>query len=869
MNNQTDIGIKFTNKVTNEKKIEKYREELTKIYALLKSMDKGKITAIESTSRATTNMLKEQNSLMKQNGSESEKMAKGFNLAFNYTTLRMFTRAMKGVVSTMATMVNKSSTFVENMNLLDVAFNNDTTEAEKFVNKLSEMYGLDESWGYRTVGIFKQLANAMGVAGETGTKLSQVLTQLSIDTSSLYNIDTDEAVSIFRSALAGQTKPPRRLGADITQTSLQETLNKPTKSLADDLDNAKKSMQEFLEASNSTKLVSNLNYAEKRLLIVASLLRQLEGANNDWGRTIESVANQTRILSDQWERLNRAVGNVFLPIIEKVLPYLNAILMVFTEIISSIATLVGYDPKKYDYFSPTTDEVIDLQEGLEGANASAKKLNSSLRSFDKLNNITTNKGTGAGVGGGMGISPEIMKLFNDEVDKYNSKLTDVQMKATKIRDRIMEWLGFTKQVDEKTGDVSFKFEHVTGGTVLGALAIGGSIFNGVRTVLKLFEKIGLLKFGNITKLSSLFTKSSFTKLATGSIVIGGIIFSAQTLSETYKNNEEFRQKIDKVKTSIENFAKSIGKLYEKLRPIIEKIMKILKELGKVAKTVLESTVIRYFTMMIDRISGILDILTLLIDGDFKGAFKRLGQMATDLWNDWKKAFEDIIDALSELPAKFVHWAGETAGKFLKKLFETDWTAEGKKIVTKIIDGMLNFGSSIKDWVTKFIDKIVASFKDGTILTKLKEIGTSIIKAILNAMIWPASLGASVISKFVSGMKDALGLNKNTSKTGSSGDGYTAGDGKHYATGGLPSVGQLMYVNERGPELVGQVGGQSFVANQSQIVDFLDRKIGNAQTNQSPQVMNFYLDANNKLATYTLDKLQNMAKSNGQPIEIGG
>ena len=264
LNNETDIGIKFTNKVTNERKVEKYREELTKIYGLLQAMDKGKMLAIENTSKATTDTLKEQNKLMQTNGSESQKMARNFNLAFNYTTLRAFTRVLKNVVTTMSGMVKRSATFVENMNLLDVAFNNNTTEAEKFVNKLSEMYGLDESWGYRTVGIFKQLANAMGVAGEVGTRLSQIMTQLSIDISSLYNIDTSDAVSILSSALAGQTKPARRLGADITQSTLQKTL----------------------DTAGIKEYVANLTYAEKRLVIVASLLQQVSEANNDWGRTI-------------------------------------------------------------------------------------------------------------------------------------------------------------------------------------------------------------------------------------------------------------------------------------------------------------------------------------------------------------------------------------------------------------------------------------------------------------------------------------------------------------------------------------------------------------------------------------------------------
>ena len=92
--------------------------------------------------------------------------------------------------------------------------------------------------------------------------------------------------------------------------------------------------------------------------------------------------------------------------------------------------------------------------------------------------------------------------------------------------------------------------------------------------------------------------------------------------------------------------------------------------------------------------------------------------------------------------------------------------------------------------------------------------------------------------------------------------------KFNAEGDLPKVGQLMVVNEKGAELVGQIGGQSFVANQKEIVDFMDKKIGNVQNQQNKQVYNIYLDADHLVASYTLDQLQSMAKSNGSAITIG-
>lgn len=165
-------------------------------------------------------------------------------------------------------------------------------------------------------------------------------------------------------------------------------------------------------------------------------------------------------MNEQWERLSRAVGNVFLPIVSKVLPYLNAILMVLTEIINSIATLLGFRLDDYDYFGEIDDSVIDLEEGLNGANESAKKLKQSLRGFDKLNNITTPSATSTSVGAG-GISGDILGAFDDAYAEYMSKLEKIEMKATKIRNRIMEWLGFTKELNPITGDIEWKYQGFT------------------------------------------------------------------------------------------------------------------------------------------------------------------------------------------------------------------------------------------------------------------------------------------------------------------------------------------------------------------------------------------------------------------------
>lgn len=192
MNNQTDVSIKFKNSVTGEKKLEKYVQTLSTIKSVLSGIDKGTAEQLEASAKST-----------KLVDSDMKKMSKNFNLAFNYTALRTFARGLGKVVEGFTRMTEKSTSFLEDFNLFQVAFRGNYTEATRFVNKLSEMYGLDEDWLIKTTSQFKQLSNAMGLADETGEKLSKLMTEMSIDISSLYNIDVDRASSVLQSALAG------------------------------------------------------------------------------------------------------------------------------------------------------------------------------------------------------------------------------------------------------------------------------------------------------------------------------------------------------------------------------------------------------------------------------------------------------------------------------------------------------------------------------------------------------------------------------------------------------------------------------------------------------------------------------------------
>ena len=813
MNNDTEVSIKFRNSITGEAKLKQYAETLTKIQNVLSSMEQGKIKQMEQSASKMGNI-----------NNEADKMAKKVNVAFNYSAIRLFANSLSRVYSSLIRVTQKSSEFLESFNLFQVAFDGNYKEAEKFINKMSEMYGLDEAWVMKTTSLFKQLANAMGMGVETGDKLSKLLTQMSVDISSLYNLDVDQVPQILQSALAGQTKPARRLGADITQTTLQTTLD----SLGID------------------RSVVNLSYAEKRLLIVISLTQQLSRATNDWGRTLESPANQMRILNEQFSRLTREVGNVFLPILSTILPYLNAIVMVLTEIIAIIARLFGYKKEDYDYFETMADDVYDFSDGVGAAASGVEKLKRGLRGFDKLNNITTPSAGSGGAGGGIGtgIDPDLMNAFNKAYNDYFKQISQVEMKATRIRDRIMEWLGFQKMIDDETGDVYFKFQKITGGTILGALGVGGSLFVGLKAILKIFTKITGIKFTGITnfvknlgKMPKLFAAIN-PKVALVVAIVGALTAAFVKL---YKSNDEFRGKVDKFVAMLkDDFLVTIKTIKEVVTPFLEDIWSILKRIwNEVIKPLAELLV----SVLEPVFSILLDILTAIFKMVIEPLIPILKWMANNVFKGIARDLNIIVDIVSGIIA-----LANAIWDILKPFF--------KFVVSAIngdISGAINSLFGIVDGVKKAIQRVVDWWNN--LSFNKKKVEVSVGGGGQGSINYGGSIGGRANGGiFVNGQWQDIA---------------------RYDGGGTPKTGQLFWARENGlPEMVGQIGSHTAVMNNDQIVSSVAYGVENAMTRALRNanvggggIYNIYLDQDHKLGTYTLEQLQDMAKSNGKPLSI--
>lgn len=276
--------------------------------------------------------------------------------------------------------VTESNKYQEDLNLFTVALGQYAAEAQNYAEKVSDVMGIDPAQWLRNQGVFNTLLTGFGDTAERAQLMSQNLTQLGYDISSFFNISIEDAMQKLQSGISGELEPLRRLGYDLSQARLKQTaLNLGIK-----------------------ESVANMTQAEKAELRYYAIMTQVTTAQGDMARTLEAPANQLRILQAQLTQAARAIGNIFIPALNAILPYAIAVVQVIREIANALANLAGYKLTEVDYSGVNSAAVGagSLADNLDDAAGAAKKLKQYTAGFDELNVFAPNTGSGSGAGAG-------------------------------------------------------------------------------------------------------------------------------------------------------------------------------------------------------------------------------------------------------------------------------------------------------------------------------------------------------------------------------------------------------------------------------------------------------------------------------------
>lgn len=334
-----------------------------------------------------------------------------------------------------ANIVQYAMDYVETQNLWQVANRENIAMAADFVSKMNKAFAISEETLMNYQAIFKNMISALGdLEDATASRLSQQLTQMALDFSSLYNVTIQDAMVKFQSVLSGEVLPIRTVsGYDITETTIVD----------------------LYKRMGGDKSMRQLNQLEKRLLRISAVFDQMgkTGAigeqQGDLAKTIESASNQSRIMAEQFKEVFTWTGMIMLQGINSIgiLKTINALLMTIKELMRSLAISMG---------ATTNDWSIQAVAGFEEVNDKIDEVQGKLLSFDKFSALN---GRSSGVGSIFSVDPVIM----DMIDQIQFGMGNANMEASKMAAHWLDMIGLGKEmkliIDQNGNEVRMTAEE--------------------------------------------------------------------------------------------------------------------------------------------------------------------------------------------------------------------------------------------------------------------------------------------------------------------------------------------------------------------------------------------------------------------------
>lgn len=338
------------------------------------------------------------------------------NMTKSFGSLAAKVISVGAIIKATASSITRAMNYIEDENLFQVSMRKWADSTRDWSKQVQDSVGVSAAWLRKYSGVMTNMTTSMGLAQDQAVQLGRGVALLSNDIASFYNISAESAFEKIQSAMAGMPRPLQELGIMVRDSEVKQTAY----------------------ANGIARTGEELNTQQKALATYLAILQRTSNAQGDLARTINSPANQMRMLKTSIIDLGVAIGTMFQPLLSVVLPVLNAIVIAATRAFQALASLFGieFDASAYaDDFTDISTGVESVGDAADSSGGKVKKLAKQLAAFDEMNTLNKNEdSSGGGSGGGSGGSVSLPKIDWDKL--YSGGFDKVTNKALEMADKI-------------------------------------------------------------------------------------------------------------------------------------------------------------------------------------------------------------------------------------------------------------------------------------------------------------------------------------------------------------------------------------------------------------------------------------------------
>lgn len=597
-----------------------------------------------------------------------------------------------------------------------------------YTEDLKVKMGISRSEMRQFISTLYNTTTAMGVGSESAYKMSKSLATLSQDMGAFWNISSDEALDKLQSGLTGNAMALKQLGILVNDTTIKQVAY----------------------ANGIAKTGAELTEQQKVYARYIAIMQQTGNMQGYLADTLNTPNAQLRMLKDSVKTLSQTFGQLFIPVLQAVLPYLNAFVKLVTQAVTWIGTLFGISMG-----SKMAEEMVsagagagEIADNMANADKNAKKLKNTLAGFDEMNVLTEptdSGGSGSGASGG-GLDFALPEYDYSIFDNISSKADEIAEKMKKAFESVGEVI---KKVWNSEPVQAFKDNVVTSvqfmGTVIQTVFerakidisktwtdISPNVKKATDNILSVWTKLNKtmskanVKYADDTAnaYANAFSGvwSIFHPIITN--MTGAWATMTQQLSDMWDRSGEnivnglYELRI-KFIDSFTSIATTIGGIFDEIMPIM--------------RTGYENMSGLFISMFEDIMLGIVEWTPQILDGFtnltnsiLEGAVKPTAKLITTVWSDfwgilkslWDKYGKDLVNNLGETVTNIIALFQKIWDKVIEPiitpLLETlSWLWE--KHLKKVVEGVGEFimklvNGAMEIW-NKFLQPIIMWLMD--------------------------------------------------------------------------------------------------------------------------------------------------------------